>query len=136
MTYKFDFITHIFIVMTYIFLSVTYKFCLCNIYILTLQHINFVFATYRFCLCNIYILSLQHLHFVFATYTICLCSKKYMSMYRVFVFATHKSLFSIHTMSTKNRILYVRISLQNVKFRDFGHFWGRRGSPRAHTLGK
>ena len=41
----------------------------------------------------------------------------------------------MHIVS-KNQILRVRASLQNVKFRDFGHFWGRRGSPRAHTLGK
>ena len=54
----------------------------------------------------------------------------------MFLYLQHINLYIQYTKGQQNRILCVRISLQNVKFQGFGHFWGRRGSPRAHTLGK
>ena len=54
----------------------------------------------------------------------------------MFLHLQHINLYSQYIQGPKNQILWVRASLQNVNFRDFGHFWGRHGSPRAHTLGK
>ena len=73
-------------------------------------------------------MSLQHIIYVFATYNICLCT--------MFLYLQRINLYFQYIQCPKNQILWVRASLQNVKFRDFGHFWGRRGSPRADTLGK
>ena len=104
-----------FVFITYRFVFITCKFiCLCNISNLSLQHINFVFATYIF-------LSLQPIIYVFATYNICLCT--------MFLYLQHINLYIQYTKGPTNRILYVRISLQNVKFRALlGSPWLATGS--------
>ncbi len=81
-----------------------------------MQHIAHVFATYR-----------VGVH-VFATCNPHICT--------LFLYLQYINLYLLRVQGPENLILCVRISLQNDKFRDLGHFWGRRGSPRVRTLGK
>ena len=52
------------------------------------------------------------------------------------LYLKYADLHAHYIRGPKNQIVCARTSLIDVIFCNFGHEMGRRGSPRAHTLGK
>ena len=101
---------------------------MCAIEMVYLQNRACVFAQQKWCICNVAIVYLQYIIYLFDTYN--------PDLWTIFTYLQYIHIQSQYMPGPKNQIVCVRTSLQNVNFQDFGHFWGRRGSPRAHTLGK
>ena len=77
-------------------------------------------------------LYLQHIIYIFATYNLNLCA--------IYLYLQYIIFYLQYIQGPKNQISCVQITDVYVygmsKIYTFGDEMGRRGSPRAHTLGK